>query len=394
MELRELTLDDYPAFNTLWHEAFRGGRAPDSLDPPDGWLDSARLGAFERTKLAAITTVHSMTLIWGDHDAPCGGIADVACSMARRGRGFAAGLLRESLHRMHDRGQYLSGLGPFSYRFYQRFGWDWVGEMRRITLPAEIAPAFIGGGDIETYEGGEALELIKPLYLRYARQYRGMCDRVGRVPDWWDQRLGSDNSHKVYVHVYRDSAGGAPTGYLTFRHPQGGDTAQIGDFVAFDAAAYRALLSVLHYSYPLVKRIVWEAPMDDPLPVHVMERGLEQSVAPLFMGRIVDVKAALESISPAHGMEGKLTVRVVDKQCSWNDQAFAVEAGSGHVRTRPTTTQPDIELDIRALSQAYWGCPSLGQLLRAGRVEVHDERSYELLSRLLPPAVAFLQNWF
>ena len=64
------------------------------------------------------------------------------------------------------------------------------------------------------------------------------------------------------------------------------------------------------------------------------------------------------------------------------------------VTVERTTEEPGVSMDIQALSQAFWGQPSLAMLRNAGRIEVVDERQYELLSLGLPPRVCYLQDFF
>ena len=79
----------------------------------------------------------------------------------------------------------------------------------------------------------------------------------------------------AYVQVYSDPATGQPEGYLTFRYPDDEDDGQVGDFIANTPAAYRGLLSVLHYYGVQVKKVAFSAPMDDPLALHLMHWDLD-----------------------------------------------------------------------------------------------------------------------
>ena len=129
MELRQLTPDDRPALSMLMGAAFDGGRRPGPViagkpPGPDDVKPSVTWGLFDGARLVASATVHDLHVTWGDHDAPMGGIAGVACVADQRGRGHVARLLGQSLSGMQDAGQYLSGLYPFAYAFYRRYGWE------------------------------------------------------------------------------------------------------------------------------------------------------------------------------------------------------------------------------------------------------------------------------
>ena len=136
------------------------------------------------------------------------------------------------------------------------------------------------------------------------------------------------------------------------------------------------------------------------------------------MGRIVDVQAAFKALHPPSALAGSVVLHVSDPQCDWNDGLFTVTAEAGHITVARTDTAPGITVDIQTLSQAYWGHPSLASLRDAGRMAVTDENQFRLirysripafkkrrvavadksqfnlLSALLPAAIAFSADDF
>jgi predicted acetyltransferase len=392
MEIRWLNMDDLPRHRRLMEEAFSGGmRSEEENIAPK---ISPILGAFAGTDLVAAATIHALHVTWGEHDAPLGGIAGVACTVGARGQGYVGQLMQESLRAMRDAGKYLSGLYPFSYAFYRRHGWDWVGEKRRYSVPTASIASTLEGRDVRTYDGPEARDAVVPVYEAFARRYRGMMTRQDPAPDWWTRRLEHGGGRTTYVHVHHDPVTSQADGYFTFRYSDGGKPAQIGEFFALTPDAYRGLLSVMHYYGTQAANLEFTAPSDDPLPLHVMHNDLSISVNPLFMGRIVDVSAALSALTPAPEVQGRLVLQVHDPSCDWNHGAFEVTLSDGRISAVLTQAAPGVTLDIQALTQAYWGQPSLALLRHAGRLSVSDEAQYRLLAALLPPAVPYLQDFF
>ena len=393
-DLRQLTPDDDAALARLEAEAFFGGRRSEPPAPDPDAPRSTTLGVFDGPRLVAAATIHALHLWWGDRQVPMGGIAGVACAADARGRGHTGRLLTEALHLMRDAGQYTSGLYPFAYAFYRRFGWEWVGEKRQHSVPTAHIPAFPEGRAVRCCDGLEALDTIRLVYDTFARQHRGMATRTDPNPNFWERALAHSDNRTTYVQVYHDPATDYAEGYLTFRYPDGGDTGYVGEFCANTSAAYRGLLSVLHYYGTQVERVNFSAPADSPLLLYVMHHDLETKISPLFMGRVVDVAAALSALPSAPALAGTLTLQVSDPTCDWNSGTFAVTVEAGQVSAVPTPNVPGVSLDIQALSQAYWGQPALGLLRTAGRVTVTDEAQYKILSRLLTPAICFLQDGF
>ena len=395
LELRALTPDDDLALSRLMSEAFAGGSRPTAPEPEEGKdRVSTTLGVFDETRLVAAATIHDLHLIWGQATLPMGGIAGVACAAEQRGRGHVARLMGESLRVMREAGQFTSGLYPFAYAFYRRHGWEWVGEKRRYNLPTSEIRASPEGKHVRCYDGMEALEGIRPVYETFARRHRSMATRADAQPDFWKRALDHRDNRTTYVQVYHDPETGQAQGYLSFRYPQGGETGHVGEFFANTPAAYRGLLSTLHYYGTQVRRVEFSAPADDPLPLHVMHHDLHTAIGPLFMGRVVDVAAAFAALTPEPSLTGRIVLQVSDGSCEWNNQTFVITAEAGRVTAAPSQDTPGVSLDIQALSQAYWGQPSLDLLRAAGRLAVSDEGQYQLLSRLLPPSVCYLQDGF
>lgn len=397
MELRRLTPEDRAACDRLMAEAFSGGSRPappsDAPEPPKDH-PSATLGVFDGPRLVAAATIHDLHLIWGQTELPMGGIAGVACAAEQRGRGHVGRLLSESLRTMREAGQFTSGLYPFAFAFYRRHGWEWVGEKRHYTVPTAEIKASPEGRHVRCYDGPDALEVIRPVYESFARRHRGMTTRRDAEPNFWNGALKHHDNRTTYVQVYHDPETDQAEGYLTFRYPHGDNPGHVGEFFANTPEAYRGLLSTLHYYGTQVRQVEFSAPVDDPLPLHVMHHDLSAHLAPLFMGRLVDVIPAFAALTPDSPHSGRIVLQVSDASCEWNNQTFAVTAEAGQVTAETTTDAPGIALDIQTLTQAYWGQPSLDLLRAAGRLSVTGGAQYQTLSRLLPPSVCYLADDF
>jgi len=393
-DLRTVGKDDATQVMTLMGDAFMRGRiTPSPFQEEIAKSQSLTLGIFDGERLVCAATVHDLGVIWGDQFLRMGGVAGVACAADQRGRGHVGRLIRESLVRMREAGQQISGLYPFSFAFYRRYGWEWVGEKRRYTVPLSEVASSPEGARVVPVQVEQALPEIQDCYRRFASRYRGMTDRKSVIPDCWSG-LNDRDGRRTYVYAYRQSDTSPIDGYMSFRFPEPGDTADVGDFFANTPEAYSGLLSVLHYYGTQLKKATWSAPVNDILPIHVMHHDLQTVVAPLFMGRIVDVVSALESLNAPSHVQGKLVLSVSDPTCDWNTGRFAIEAENGKITVRSSSEEAGAAVDIQALSQAFWGQPSLNILRRAGRVSVTDERQFGLLSEILPEAVCYLQDFF
>lgn len=178
------------------------------------------------------------------------------------------------------------------------------------------------------------------------------------------------------------------------RYEEKNEKARASQFVALTPRAYRALLTLFKRHASTVKKFDWSVPMDDFLYSLLAHWDVKTRIYPSAMGRVVDLRAALSALSPSPELAGSAVVRILDPHAPWNDGTWQVIAEGGKVEIRDNVGTPAVSTDIAALSQAYWGTPSLNDLRRAGRLDVHDEKSFEFLHRLLPATPVWLADDF
>ncbi len=402
VEIRPLTPDDRLRHAELMAHAFSAGRVqtpPDPAAPPPPERDMAGVfGLFESGDLRAAATVVPFQAHWGkDLVLPLGGIAGVATFAHARGGGHVGRLLVHLLETMREAGQIVSALYPFAWAFYRKYGWEWVGEKQRVTLPLGDVRAAPEGKNVHEVKGdAEAVwATLAPLHTNFARNYRGVFDAQTTR---WDSRLRPNDNRTTYAYVHQPPDAAAPDGYLLWRFDSQSHTGHVREFVAQTPQAHRGLLSLLHYfGTQCDKADLSGLPADHLLWHHVMHWDVETKVSPVFMGRVVDVPAALAALTPPTSLpNGAATIAVRDEHAPWNGKKWLVVCEGGVVTCAPASTAsgPDLSLDIQAFSQAFWGMPSLATLIRAGRVAAANPSAAAWLGRLLSGPPVFTRDDF
>lgn len=396
-EVRPLELADIHAHRTLMSHAFSHGRVV-SADPPEIPEESVKgtWAVYEGgTTLKAALSIVPFEAHWGDGPVlPLGGIAGVATFAEARGRGYVDALLRQCLAAMRDAGQVLSALYPFSWAFYRRYGWEWVGEKRHVTLPLREVRASPEGKNVTAVSGEKVRETLEPIYTDFARRYRSVFTTETHR---WESSLGHHDNRMTHVYVHADGSGGSPDGYLLWRYERDGEKGSVRELIASTPGALRGLLSLLHYMGTQCERASVTVPADSPLWSHVMHWDVETKVAPVFMGRVVDLARALEGLNVGGVADGAVTLAVRDESAPWNDGTWRIAAEGGKLACAPAVggrPDADVTADIQAISQAFFGTPSLAWLRAAGRIGVAGETGYSFLSRLLPAAPVFTLDDF
>src|SRR5579883_2031045 len=177
----------------IWSLAFERGtvhmdhwrRGTDDL--PEG---AVQAGICEGGKLQAVLGIINFRCYFGPEvDLPMGGIGGVASLPASRGRGYAGACLDYALNQMREAGQVISMLGPFSWSFYQRYGWDWVGVARHYTVPTSVMKSSPHTEQVREATASDHAA-IREAYSRHARRYRGA---LLRTDFQWNDILADTN---------------------------------------------------------------------------------------------------------------------------------------------------------------------------------------------------------
>ena len=381
MEIREVQPDEREDAFYLGSQAFlQGSRDMSRINHPDR-LPRSTYGVWDENGLQAMVGVIEYRVHLGPGViVPMGGVAAVACLPASRGKGYAGKCLKYALERMRDSGQVVSTLFPFSFDYYERLGWAWVGATRSYEVPTRIlalAP--------ETEDVRAATEADRPAihdaYTRYAGRYRGAIAREEKL---WNSLLNSSEQQYRYTYLYEQD--GQVEGYLTYIGGKREET-KIREFVSLTPRARRALLGLLRRHEMQIEKFAWEAPSNDLLWSALMHWNLKTKLEPTAMSRIVDVPGALAAWKPAPGATGSVVFDVRDEYAPWNQGVWRAEFSDGRVAVARTSTPAQVSLDIQSLSQAYFGTPTLATVRAAEKITVHDEAGYLALADLLngPP---------
>jgi predicted acetyltransferase len=381
VEIREVREDEREAAYYIGSQAFRQGARDNSMMNRPDQLPRVTFGVWDAAGMQAKVTILAYRVYLGpDVVVPMGGVAGVACLPASRGKGYAGKCLKYSMERMRDAGQVVSTLFPFSFDYYDRFGWAWTGVSRNYEVPSRILQAAP-----ETESVRAATESDRPAiaaaYDEFARRYRGAVERDERL---WNQLLNSSDQQYRYTYLYENA--GRVEGYLTYMGGKREDT-HLREFVALTPASRRALLGLLRRHEMQIEKFTWSAPSDDPLWSTLYHWDLKTRIAPTTMARLIDVPAAIAAWRPRSSARGSLTVQVTDECAPWNHGVWRFEYAEGEARAERATQAPQVELGIRQLSQAYFGTPSVSQIRGAGEMVVHDEAGFSALAALLdgPP---------
>jgi predicted acetyltransferase len=316
----------------------------------------------------------------GGAAVPTAGITWITVSPTHRRRGVLTAIMRRQLDEVRAAGREpVAALWAAEAGIYGRFGYapaaergGWTGEATRLRLRPDVD---CGTGTVRLVEEAEFRAAAVPLHDQLRRWVPGNLARDDR---WWDRKLldrpEERKGRPPRQHALHVEADGAVTGYALYwlkgDWSEGGDPEgrlTVQEVRASTPAAYAALWRFL-FSHDLMRTIdAPDVPADDPVR-HLLAdpRAWHARPADSLWVRLVDVGAALSARRYPAPLDMVLEVR--DRFCDWNDGRWHLWGHPAGAFCDRTDRDPDLVLDIEALSAAYLGGVSLAMLQGAGRV--------------------------
>lgn len=373
--VREIEPKDDAGFRHVRAMVYRHGNAvlpSDLILPPDcigyvGELDGEIVGA---------ATAIEMTATKDSAKLRCAGIAAVGVLPERRRGGIGGMLMSELTPLLRKRGFAVASLYPFRSGFYRKYGYAHSGSRFEITCPTDRLPRIEPELDAVLLPHEHRGKIVK-CYEAFASRYAGMNIRTF---EQWDRIIGLENPHQIYV------AGDPVEAYAILRLNSDFWVNQpVREFVWSTGRGYRALLSLFRALGMNKNAVEWREPGDSPYFQFHVEQGSEVKVDRGIMYRIVDVPGALSKVKRERS--GEFCLRVIDRDEPANDGAWNVCFGPEVSRVE-RGGDPDFEMEIGTLTQAFLGNPSLGSILAQGQAKVfRDSGAQEALRFFLPANV-------
>ncbi|TFC92610.1 GNAT family N-acetyltransferase [Cryobacterium sp. TMT4-31] len=314
-------------------------------------------------------------------------ITGVTVRTSHRRRGLLRRMMTEDLTLAKGNGIAIAALTASEASIYGRFGFGVATSEQSITVDtsAKFRLDHLPVGSVEVADPKVLLELAPRVFARLHGEQPGS---IGRQEFYRQLAAGAssreggpDAKVKAALHYAPD---GSVDGYVSYRFG-GWDktpaTMEIVDLVAATPAAYLELWQYLA-AIDLVERVTWnEAPADNPLTWALTDPRCVSATNPrdLLWLRILDVRQALEARQFA--TDGAVVLRVTDG-LSLTAGTFSLKVQGGTAQVTESTSAPDLDLDIAALSSIYLGAVNPVSLAAANKVREHTSGAAFLAARL------------
>jgi predicted acetyltransferase len=305
-------------------------------------------------------------------------VTAVTVRTSHRRRGLLRRMMSEDLALAKGDGLAMAALTASEGSIYGRFGYGVASFERtvKVDTTARFRLNHQAVGSVDVAEPKVLLDVAPEVFDRVHRLTPGS---IGRQ-EWYRQLASGslardgkeDPAVKVALHYGPD---GAVDGYVSYKF-LGWDTQpptmHVVDLVAATHGAYLELWQFLA-AIDLVERITWEeAPLDDPLTWALADpRCIDSSDSrDMLWLRILDVVQSLEA--RRYPVDGRLVLEVLDP-LGLTAGTFALAVNGGEAAVERVDAEPDLTLDVSALSSIYLGAVCPVTLTAAGLIREHKQ---------------------
>ena len=280
-----------------------------------------------------------------------GGIGIVSSMPEGRHGGNIAELLKNSLQIMRSRKQFVSMLGPFSYEFYRKYGWELSFDRLNYNIPIDHFSKFNKKlGFMKPFKDND-LETLNAIYTEYARKHN--CCIIRDKTLWTDFILNDFyiKSCPKHTYLWADTDNNYKS-YIVYSIKE--NTMNIHEMVYLDQQAKEGLLWFIFAHQSQVDNIYWSTSSDERIYLDLANPRVGMELSPGMMFRVVDVKNALLSRDYDKDIEAKFSISISDPDAKWNNKKFLIELEEGKINVEECEAG-EVSCTIQTFSQIFTG---------------------------------------
>ncbi|MBC5638592.1 GNAT family N-acetyltransferase [Ornithinibacillus sp. BX22] len=341
-------------------------------------------GVMEEGQLAAKLHLIPLAVSIHGRSMQMGGVASVATWPEFRRNGMVKSLLANALNHMHQNGQVLSYLHPFSVPFYRKYGYEVTFNKKQYKIPFEkLKRNWDESGYVRRTEVD--IDLLDNLYSQYIGNYTGALIRDEK---WWKQRVLKDH-HQIAV-AYNENR--VPEGYILFHVKDKLFT--VSEIAYRSLTGLKLLMEFIGNHDSMAEHVEITVPENDNIPLLLKEPRFETKVNPYFMARVVNVKGFLTQY-PFGGLHPSVSLFVEDEFLPVNTGVYVLNPRQEGVTCTHMKGKgkADITCNIQAFTTMFLGYKRPTELLALGLIEGNIE-AVNKLEDMIPRQQTYLPDFF
>jgi predicted acetyltransferase len=205
--------------------------------------------------------------------------------------------------------------------------------------------------------------------------------------EYWRWDVDEQTAAVYYDHTHQ------PQGYLLYWISE--DVLHIKEMIYSNQEARIGLWNFIGAHFSMVSKVVGNIFMNEPLAFWLEDADIQETIAPYFMARIVDVQQFISQYPfKATGSDIKLTFGLEDPMLEWNQGIFTLEVSAeGQGELSLTRGEPEFTLDIQSLTTMLLSYKRPAYLASISRL-TSDEKSLEILEKIIERRTPYFSDYF
>ena len=317
-------------------------------------------------------------------------LVGIATDPVSRGRRVLKELFEIAFAILRAQGKFFVILMPEHAGVYLPYQFSFTYYKHRYELPLNE----LNFGNVD--ESVELFRLEKPtdftvfskLYESFMSKYNGFVIRDDR---FWT------NFFSVFLHedgeILLAFRGNIPVGYMFYQRIN--KNFRINELIYSEPDVKNSFLRYTRQHLAQCDKLEWLAEIDDLTYLHFPKQVNSGSLNPFVMARVIDAQRALEALplTDCH-KEGSLILLVTDDLIKANNTLVKLDIGEKNIKIENVFELPDVEMDIGAFTQLYFGQFSLDELAAEGLITVNSNDAGTLLSSIFPKCKNYINEYY
>ncbi len=345
-------------------------------DVTEGGNRFIRAGAFIGDKMIATVKMFAYNANFDGKKCEINGIADVLTDPDIRRSGAITKLYKYMFEKMNNSGQVFSHLYPFTMAFYRKYGYELCCREVEWTIPSDYLPQEDFSGLVRYDNDVSQQEDIKKVFQEFIKMYNLSVNKSERM---WNRFFKVNSAYTTGAYSYIHYTDGVADGFISYRVIESeNDIQSFSTGNKFYFTSQKALIDLLSFMGSLrayYKNLKITLPENIDISYVLSEicggwgkKNVKKEIYDIGATRIVNVKRAFEHAK--YNGSGKISVKVNDKYCPWNDKIFEVEF-DGECCSVCESEYYDIELDIGSLTALLLGFRSAEDIITMPNVKIY-----------------------
>lgn len=345
------------------------------------------LGWFDDEKLISQLAVYPCEVNIRGKIVKMGGLTGVGTYPEYANLGLMHHLMKESLKRMREKGQWISYLFPYSIPYYRRKGWEIMSDKMTFTIKdTQLPKAVPVNGFVERLDINHPDVIV--VYDTFSRVNHGAMIRDELA---WDEYWRWENEEEHIAAVYYNEKQ-EPTGYLFYWIAE--DVFHMKEMIYLNQEARKGLWNFVTAHFSMVDEVRGNIYKNEPIAFILEDSEIIETIQPYFMARIVDVAEFLKEYPFETVTVEDFHFVVEDPMLEWNTGVFGLQfSPDGTLAVTDKAIGNPVHIDIQTLTTMLMGYRRPSYLAKLERLST-DKKTLRSLEQLIPQGEPYFSDYF